>query len=232
MSTDSQIRANRANAELSTGPKSTEGKAKCSLNAVKTGLSGRTVLLPTDDAAAYQQYLDRILAEHKPATEAQQLLVQSIADTCWRLLRIPALESNIYAVGRLQFANLFEDQDPAVRPALIEAHTYLTFYRQLSNLSIQEARLRRQREKDLAALAELKRKPTRPSAPPVLPASPSSACAPATRANRPRLTKLGLNFQSLKLSRSWSATKGCATIPFTRLGSVIRRREPCEKSKD
>jgi hypothetical protein len=157
MSTESQVNANRANAKLSTGPATPAGKAKCSLNAVKTGLTGRTVLLPTDDAAAYQQHLDRVRAEHKPATEAQQLLVQSIAETEWRLLRIPALESNIYAVGRLQFANLFEDQDAAVRTALIEAHTYLTFYRQLSNLSIQEARLRRQREKDLAALAELKK---------------------------------------------------------------------------
>lgn len=157
MSTAAQIEANRKNAQLSTGPKSPETKTKCSLNAVKTGLTGRTVLLPADDTAAYQQHIARKIAEHKPATEAQQILVQSIADTEWRLLRIPTLESNIYAVGRIQFANLFEEQDPSVRPALIEAHTYLTFCRQLTNLSIQETRLRRQREKDLAALAELKK---------------------------------------------------------------------------
>ncbi|MGA8598820.1 MAG: hypothetical protein WB676_29225 [Bryobacteraceae bacterium] len=53
MSTAAQIAANQANAQLSTGPTSETGKAKSSLNAVKTGLTGRTVLLPGDDAAIY-----------------------------------------------------------------------------------------------------------------------------------------------------------------------------------
>jgi len=157
MSTQAQLTANRANAQLSTGAKTAEGKAKCSLNAVKTGLTGRTVLLPTDDAAAYEQHLARFIAEWKPATEAEKALVQSIADTEWRLQRIPSLEMGIYALGRIEFANLFEDQDTAMRPALLDAHIYLTRHRQLNNLSVQEGRLRRQREKDLASLAELKK---------------------------------------------------------------------------
>jgi hypothetical protein len=37
----------------------------------------------------------------------------------------------------------------------MEAKIFLTYQRQLNNLSIQENRLRRQREKDLAALKEL-----------------------------------------------------------------------------
>src|SRR4051794_40029450 len=44
----SQLAANRANAHLSTGPRTPEGKAKSCLNAVKTGLTGRTVLLPAE----------------------------------------------------------------------------------------------------------------------------------------------------------------------------------------
>ncbi|MBV9938821.1 MAG: hypothetical protein JO150_09975 [Acidobacteriaceae bacterium] len=39
-----RLAANRANAQWSTGPQTPEGKAKSSLNAVKTGLTGRTVL--------------------------------------------------------------------------------------------------------------------------------------------------------------------------------------------
>src|SRR5882757_3801626 len=45
------LEANRANAQLSTGPRSENGKAKSSLNAVKTALTGSTVLLPADDTA-------------------------------------------------------------------------------------------------------------------------------------------------------------------------------------
>ncbi|MBV8808776.1 MAG: hypothetical protein JO033_08885 [Acidobacteriaceae bacterium] len=52
MATDAQIKANRENAKLSTGSKTESGKAKSSLNAVKTGLTGRTVLLSGDDAEA------------------------------------------------------------------------------------------------------------------------------------------------------------------------------------
>src|SRR5579863_5462974 len=44
--------ANRQNSLLSTGPKTPEGKAASSRNALKTGLTGRTVLLPGDDAEA------------------------------------------------------------------------------------------------------------------------------------------------------------------------------------
>jgi hypothetical protein len=50
---DARLNANRANSQFSTGPKTEEGKAKSSLNAVKTGLTGRTVFLPTDDIHAY-----------------------------------------------------------------------------------------------------------------------------------------------------------------------------------
>jgi len=40
-----------------TGPKTPEGKAISCMNALKTGLTGRTVLLPTDDAAAFEQHI-------------------------------------------------------------------------------------------------------------------------------------------------------------------------------
>ncbi len=155
MSTPAQIAANQANAQLSTGPKTEEGKTKSSLNAVKTGLTGRTVLLPGDDIAAYQQHVASLEVHYQPATDAEKLLVQSIADTEWRTARIPTLEAGIYALGRLEFANQFEHEDPAVRPALLDAKTFLAYQRQLNNLTLQENRLRRQREKDLTELKQL-----------------------------------------------------------------------------
>ncbi|MBV9443436.1 MAG: hypothetical protein JO217_12145, partial [Acidobacteriaceae bacterium] len=124
MSTPAQLNANRANAKLSTGLRTPEGKSNSSLNAVKTGLTGRTVLLPSDDLAAYQAHVDRFIVAHQPATDHERALVQSIADTEWRLLRIPTLEAGIYALGRIEFAAEFaSEQDPAIRAALIEART-------------------------------------------------------------------------------------------------------------
>ncbi len=155
MSTAAQIAANQANAQLSTGPTSDTGKSKSSLNAVKTGLTGRTVLLPGDDAALYETHVSGFLKRFEPASDDERNLAQSLADTDWRLLRIPALEMGIYAVGRLELAELFPKEDESVRKHLIEAKVFLTYQRQLNNLSIQEGRLRRQREKDTAALREL-----------------------------------------------------------------------------
>jgi hypothetical protein len=150
-----QLAANCANAQLSTGPKTDAGKGKSSLNAVKTGLTGRTVLLPGDDAEAYQRHVQSFFDKHQPEGDSEHTLVQSLADTEWRLLRIPSLETGIYALGRLEFAELFPNEDEAVRKQLIEAKIFLVYQRQLNNLSIQEGRLRRQRETDTAALREL-----------------------------------------------------------------------------
>ena len=161
MSTPSQIAANRKNAQSSTGPTSETGKANSKLNALKTGLTGRTVLLPDDDLTAYTALVASFNARYQPVGDAESMLVQSLADTEWRLLRIPALEMNIYALGRLECAELFPNEEENIRKALIEAKIFLTYQRQLNNLSTQENRLRRQREKDVEALRELQQERAR-----------------------------------------------------------------------
>ena len=155
MSTQAQITANQKNAQLSTGPTSDTGKSKSSLNAVKTGLTGRTVLLPGDDAAANQAHIGRVFAFWEPCEDTERALTQTVADTEWRLLRIPSLEAGIYALGRLEFKEKFAEEPEDVRASLIEAHTFLTYRKDLNNLSIQEGRLRRIRENTMTALYEV-----------------------------------------------------------------------------
>jgi hypothetical protein len=155
MSTSAQVAANQRNAQLSTGPTSESGKNTSSRNALKTGLTGRTVLLPTEDAALYEAHLDQFVKRFQPVGDDERSLVQSLADTEWRLMRIPSLELGIYAVGRVELAHLFPAEEPSIRQQMIEAKILLTYRRDLSNLSTQETRLRRHRQKDLAALEGL-----------------------------------------------------------------------------
>jgi hypothetical protein len=150
-----RVAANRANAQLSTGPRTPAGRAVSSMNAVKTGLTGRTVLLPSDDVEAYRQHLAAYENEYKPVGVRERELVQSLADLQWRLQRIPGLEMAIYARGRDEFAAQFEELDPSVRSARIDLETFLHYEKPLRNLQLQEGRLRRHREKDLAELREL-----------------------------------------------------------------------------
>ncbi len=150
-----QLAANRANSALSTGPVTSAGKAISSLNAVTTGLTGRTVLLPTDDIEAYEQHMRAYEKDFAPVGQLETDLVRSIAETVWRLQRIPSLEAGIYAAGHIELADQFADQDPTVRPSLIHVAVHLKYERQLRNLHLQESRLVRRREKELAELRAL-----------------------------------------------------------------------------
>ena len=148
-------RANRENAKLSTGPVTPEGKAVSKLNATRHGLTGRQVLLPSEDADAYTAHIERFRRDLQPATERELELTQMLADTQWRINRIPNLESAIFAVGRMRYAEMHKDYDPAIRDQVIDFHTMEQHARQLNNLSIQESRLRRNYAKDLAELNAL-----------------------------------------------------------------------------
>jgi hypothetical protein len=157
MSTPSQIAANQANAQLSTGPKSNSGKAKSSLNAVSNGLTGRTVLLPGDDAKLYSEHMASFFVSCAPATPEEEIIVRELAETRWRLDRIPQLEYDLWALGAVLFANKFEDQPEEVRPGLIRAHTLVTYGKRFDNLFLQESRLNRRYDKLMKQLCDLKR---------------------------------------------------------------------------
>ena len=156
MATESQINANRANAQHSTGPSSPEGKLKSSHNALKTGLTGRTILLPTDDAAAYENFVEILKRKYQPTEAYEKHLVQNIADTEWRLLRIPTLETGYFALGRHELAGeCAHEPNEQVRAAMLEALIDRTYKKDLRNLALQERRLRAQLAKFVAELKQL-----------------------------------------------------------------------------
>jgi hypothetical protein len=146
---------NRANAQLSTGPNTSDGKAKSSLNAVTTALTGRTVLLPSDDLALYQQHLESFFERLAPVGAEETALAQSLADIAWRLDRIAGLEMAIFAAGEIRFAEQFAEHPAPIRRRLIELEVYVAEERRLRNLQIQEGRLCRRRERETAQLREL-----------------------------------------------------------------------------
>ncbi|MBE7158181.1 MAG: hypothetical protein INR62_07065, partial [Rhodospirillales bacterium] len=153
---------NRRNAENSCGPRTPEGKNVSKLNAVKTALTGRTVLLPTDEVAHYERHVQNWFADFEPQTPREEYLTQSIADTEWRLERIVQIESSFYAMGRVRFEadlrnDMADDVPDALIPSLLDAHVQMFYEKQFRNLSLQETRLRRQRDRDEAKLRQLQK---------------------------------------------------------------------------
>jgi hypothetical protein len=124
---------NRANSAHSTGPRTESGKQRSSLNALSHGLTARTAVLPTEDPDAYQRHIQQILDEYAPATPTETLLVHEIANTAWRLSRIPFLEAEL----------LSQDPNPQ------------TQIQQLAKLGLHGSRLSRQFQKALDQLRDI-----------------------------------------------------------------------------
>ena len=152
---DAQLAANRANATHSTGPRSSTGKRIVSLNAVKTGLTGNTVMLPFEDAVRYRAHIEEYAAEFQPVGIQERDLVQSIADLRWRLNRIPGLEAYLNSHALTLCANAYPDRPEAEASFLVEVAVFNMNEKKLHNIHLHEARLARRREKELAELRAL-----------------------------------------------------------------------------
>jgi hypothetical protein len=103
---EAKLAANRANAELSTGPRSLEGKGRSSLNAMKHGLTGRTVMLPKEDKEVYRAFCVRMVTSLKPETPKEEELAQLVADQHWRLRRIKTVEDALEERGEVTVQEL------------------------------------------------------------------------------------------------------------------------------
>jgi hypothetical protein len=93
MSTRAQRAANRRNAQASTGPVTDAGKEASSQNARTHGFSSaQFTLQPGEDPNDFDQLIDRIRLEMKPATEHEGFLVALMAQARWKRGRIQAHE--------------------------------------------------------------------------------------------------------------------------------------------
>jgi len=96
MATLKQIEANRRNALKSTGPRTPEGKAAASLNALKHGLRARRAVLPGENQEEFHQLCDDLEAEWQPETRSEQFYVEQMAVSQWKLTRMEVAEHDLY----------------------------------------------------------------------------------------------------------------------------------------
>ena len=87
------------NAKKSTGPRTEEGKARASMNALKHGLLARDAVLPGEDPADFDRQLSALEADIQPANSLEFELVRQIADAQWRMRRLTRLETGFLAAA-------------------------------------------------------------------------------------------------------------------------------------
>ena len=107
MSSAAQVAANIENASHSTGPRTEEGKARSSQNAVKHGLtSNKRLLLPDEDEEDFRRFEAELKHTYMPLNYIEAELVDDIISIQWRRKRAAALEARILSAENPDFKAL------------------------------------------------------------------------------------------------------------------------------
>lgn len=120
--------ANRRNAQKSTGPQTPEGKAMVSRNATKHGLLSRETLLPEEDGNALDAFSQNLRAELLPVGELENLLVDRIVSSAWRLRRVLQVEGEIFSweITGTRAERLRREADKYVKTTLLDFSEFTT----------------------------------------------------------------------------------------------------------
>jgi hypothetical protein len=105
MASVAQIEANRSNAQKSTGPRTVQGKAAASRNAVKHGLLAEQVVIHGEDPIEFDLYREGMLAELDPRGTVEAMLAERAVSLAWRLRRAERLQSAVFATVYRENAN-------------------------------------------------------------------------------------------------------------------------------
>ena len=98
MATQSQIDANRINAQKSTGPRTPEGKAQSRRNGLLHGLTAKTCMLDGEDPDGLTDLVDEISEKYDPQDTEEDFLIERMAKARYRYNRIMPLEAAIFNI--------------------------------------------------------------------------------------------------------------------------------------
>jgi len=201
----------------STGPRTPEGKQRSRLNALRHGLTGQTVLLPTEDAQAYQSFCDQFVVHYQPVGPVERQLVQTIADTSWRLNRISAMEHSSLSIAAAQKLDQMQTTDDLRAQAIAQALAFGEQSEKMAKLSLYEQRLSRQLERSFKLIKELQadRKQQAKQEP-----AQAAATAKAQPAEKPQLAKKAAAGEFV-----FSTTPN-ASLPSHPVAPIVTEKEP------
>jgi len=93
---EKRLAANRANAQKSTGPQTSEGKSRSSQNALRHAGYAQATLLPTDNPEEFAQFRTDWLQSLSPQTTPELYLTDRAVSLAWRLQRIVQADTTLY----------------------------------------------------------------------------------------------------------------------------------------
>jgi hypothetical protein len=97
MSSAAQIAANRVNSQLSTGPRTPEGKARSSQNARKEGFNSATLHILPEQKDEFERFRQAVHRDTRPDGAIESEYVHRLIASGWNLRRVRYLESELLA---------------------------------------------------------------------------------------------------------------------------------------
>ncbi len=155
MTTAAQKRANKQNAQHSTGPRTEQGKQRTSLNALKQGFRAKGPLIPGENPDHYYRHSAEVENELQPATLLEETLVDQVVDITWRLKRFARIEAavinELYDSAAEHPRSEDKDEDQLLGKSLAHSNA-------LNGLSRYEAQLSRRYQNTMKELRELRKR--------------------------------------------------------------------------
>jgi hypothetical protein len=171
-----QQEANRRNAQLSTGPRTPDGKARSSLNALTHGLTAAQILIPSESADEFEAHAASFRDRFAPVDSVESFLVDQMIVAVWRLRRTRILESADLRATRVRSrekpAGTGRGIDRRGRSHRDRLSQGVFGTNSLENISRQETRIERAFYRAMHELTRL-RKSAPPAAQPILQNEPN-----------------------------------------------------------
>ena len=169
MATQSQIDANRRNAQKSTGPNTPEGRAAVRHNALKHGLTSQLLLPSKEEQIELARLCDAFETEFQPVGPTEESLLENLVAAKWRLGFARKAETGFFMKRAFELIN---DETSDCRDLLTNSRLAMIVNLDsagpdtLSKLSRYEARLERSFYKALSELrrTQSQREPAEPRA--------------------------------------------------------------------
>lgn len=96
MTTPAKLTANRQNAQLSTGPRTEEGKAVSRFNARKHGILSKGTIIPGEDPEEFQAFSDALKADLSPQGATEELLAEQVIVSAWRMRWLYMVDAGMF----------------------------------------------------------------------------------------------------------------------------------------
>ncbi len=129
-----------------TGPRTPEGKARSSRNALKHGLTAAQLVVRPEERDLFDDFLRQYEEEFRPQGMLEQTLFDLLVHAAWNLRRIRALEARMIGEGIDPFLD-GENSAAAHRLERYAQRYERSFYKALKELrAVQAARMEQQEE--------------------------------------------------------------------------------------